>query len=113
MVLFPMAFSLFFIAIFALLVGAMVFWIYSLVEVARIPDYQYRAAGTDKLTWVLLVVLVQFIGAVIWRVAKRAEVQAQAGAVPPAPPGWYPDPATGAPRWWDGYRWSLPGPPPA
>lgn len=32
---------------------------------------------------------------------------------PPQPtPGWYPDPATGAQRWWDGQGWAV-GPPAA
>ncbi|HTW08131.1 MAG TPA: DUF4870 domain-containing protein [Acidimicrobiales bacterium] len=35
------------------------------------------------------------------------------GPPPPGPPpGWYPDPATGAPRYWDGTRWAAPGPAP-
>jgi len=28
-------------------------------------------------------------------------------ASPTPPPGWYPDPASGAPRYWDGYRWGA------
>lgn len=32
---------------------------------------------------------------------------------PPQPtPGWYPDPATGTQRWWDGTAWGVQAPPP-
>jgi hypothetical protein len=83
-----------------------VFWVLKIVEVAGIPESQYRAARTSKLTWVLVVVLVGALGALIWQFGQRREVLAAAGAVPQAPPGWYPEPGTGAPRWWDGNRWT-------
>lgn len=31
---------------------------------------------------------------------------------PQPPPGWYPDPATGGQRWWDGTTWATQSPPP-
>lgn len=98
-------------------VAALVYWIIVLVEVARIPDFQYRAAGSEKITWVLVVVLTQIIGALIWRFAKRDEVRAAAGRLPPPAPGWYPEPGGASLRWWDGYRWTearqASSPPPA
>lgn len=103
-------FGLFFVLFFGVWVLAVVYWIVAIVEVARIPDYQFRAAGTDKVVWVLIVVLAQIIGALIWRFVKRSEVLAAAGRIPPPSPGWYADPATGVWRWWDGYRWIDPGP---
>ena len=102
MVLLPITFLFF----FGLWISVFVFWVIKIVEVARIPEYQYRAAHTDKLTWVLVVVIAGIIGALIWQLAKRSEVLAAAGRLPQAPPGWYPEPGTGTPRWWDGNRWA-------
>jgi hypothetical protein len=106
----------FFLGFFALWAFAFVFWIVKIVEVAGIPDYQYKAARTEKLAWILVVVLAGIIGAIIWQYAKREQVLAMTGAVPPSPPGWYPDPGNDGLRWWDGSRWTEhrnPGSPPA
>ena len=96
----------FFVVFGALWVAAIVYWIISIVEVAGIPESQFRAAGSEKLTWVLVVVLTGVIGALVWRFSKRAEVLAAAGRIPPPPPGWYPDPGGSALRWWDGVGWT-------
>lgn len=113
-VIFPVWFGVFW-GLFVLfwLVGT-VFWIIKIVEVARIPEAQYRAAGTDKTSWVVIVVIIHFIGALIWQFGKRSTVLAAAGRMPATPAGWYPEPGTGALRWWDGYRWTVyqQGPPP-
>ena len=95
-----------FVLFFVAWIGAFVYWIVALVEVAKIPEHQYRAAGTEKVAWVLVVALAQIIGALVWRFAKRADVLAAAGYVPAPLPGWYPEPGTGALRWWDGVRWT-------
>jgi hypothetical protein len=98
----------------AAMIAALVFWVLKVVEVAQIPDPQYRAAGTDKVVWMLVVVLVGFVGALIWQFAKRDEVLRVArhpgvpgvGAPPIAPPGWYPEQGTRWLTYWDGYRWT-------
>jgi len=36
--------------------------------------------------------------------ADTARPDDDARALPPA--GWYPDPGTGQPRWWDGTAWT-------
>ena len=105
-------FLVFWLIFFVLGVAATVFWVVKLVEVLRIPEAQYRGAGTDKVTWGLVVGLLGWLGALIWQLAKRAEVLS-ATPVPTysAQPGWYPDPRTGQLVWFDGVRWvGPPGP---
>lgn len=97
---------LFSVATFGLMIAGVVFWVVKLVEVIRIPDYQYRAVGTDKTTWIIVVAVAQIIGALIWQFAKRTDVLAAAGRVPSPPPGWFPEPGSPALRWWDGSQWT-------
>ncbi len=92
---------------FALLwLAGFVYWIVAVVEVAQTPDWQFKAAGTEKIVWVLVVLLLPIIGALIWLLAKRSTVKGAAHVVPPPPAGWYPEPGIGSLRWWDGSRWS-------
>ena len=106
--------GLIFLVFFAAMIAGLVFWILKIVEVAGIPEPQYRAAGTDKTVWVLVVVLVGWVGALIWQFAKREDVLRARGLVPPGgapgpmgqPPGWYPEFGTGWFAYWDGFRWT-------
>ena len=107
---FGVAFGIVFVGFFVLWMAGFVFWIVKIVQVARIPEYQYRAAGSEKITWVLVVVLAQIIGALIWQFGPRKRVLAMKGMPPPAPPGWYQGPSGW--QWWDGQRWLLPYAPP-
>src|ERR1700712_1041006 len=106
--------GVFFLLFFAAMIAGLVYWILKVVEVVQIPEQQYRAAGTDKTTWVLVVVLVGLVGALVWQFAKRDEVLRAAGAltygapgpIGGIPPGWYPEPGTGWFAFWDGFRWT-------
>lgn len=112
------AFGVFFLLFFGAMIAGLVFWIMKIVEVAGIPEPQYRAAGTDKTVWVLVVVLVGWVGALIWQFAKRDDVLRARGLVPPPgpvppglllpapPPGWYPEAGSGWLAFWDGQRWT-------
>ena len=107
-------FGVFFVAWMVFVLGGMALWIYCIVDVVKLPEHAYRIAGKEKTTWILVVALAQFIGAIIWWFAARKDVKAAAAAYPypppPSygpPPGWYPDPG-GAPGsvWWDGRQWT-------
>ena len=79
-----MAGGLFILVFMVVWLVALAGWVVAIVEVARIPEHQFRAAGTEKTVWVLVVVLTQVIGALIWYFAKRSEVLAAAGTPSPA-----------------------------
>jgi hypothetical protein len=89
------AFGLFFLVFFGAMIAGLVFWIMKIVEICQIPDPQYRAAGTDKTTWVLVVVLVGVIGALIWQFAKREDVLRARGLLGHGGPGYLPGPGYG------------------
>lgn len=116
-------------------VGSLVFAIFCIVDIVRRPDWQWRLAGQEKILWLLLVILINFmclplVMSLIYWFAIRSklvavEKAAQAGQYGPGfmtvggwvpgmataptggPPGWFPDP--GAPanfRYWDGAHWT-------
>jgi len=106
-------FLLLWVVMMVVIIGGLVLWIVTLVEVVQLPDHAFRAAATEKVTWGLVVGLTGWIGALIWLFGPRQRVMA-AAATSPAPPGWYP--TADGPRYFDGFRW-LPmaphwGPPP-
>ncbi len=68
-------------------IAGFVYWIVAIVEVAQTPGWQFKAVGSDKTAWVLIVVLLGIIGALIWLFAKRSAVKAASSCDSPAARG--------------------------
>jgi hypothetical protein len=128
-------FAIFFILIFAVSIGAVVLLVICLVDIVKRPEWQWKLAGQEKILWILLVALVNFLAItslIYWfniRQKLMAVEQAAAngqfgpgqmtytGWVPGpgfapaptglAPAGWNPDPSGQSQyRWWDGFQWT-------
>jgi hypothetical protein len=59
-----------------------VFWIWSLVDLLRRPDQQYAAAGQSKVVWLLVVLIGHFIGALIYLLVARPQLERAAWVRP-------------------------------
>ena len=66
---------LFFLVMLALALASTVFWVWMLVDVLRRPDQQFAAAGQNKVLWVLVVVFGHFLGALIYLLVARPELE--------------------------------------
>jgi len=53
--------AIFFIAWAVIGIGSLVFLIVALVDIAKRPDWQWKMAGQEKILWLLLVILVNFL----------------------------------------------------
>lgn len=89
-------FTLLFVTIFALAIGATVFWVIYLVEVVKTPEAQWKAAGENQVLHLVLMLVLGIIGTIIYVVSARPKLQ-QVGPPPPGygyqPPGYgYPPP---------------------
>ena len=112
------------------ILATQVFWVIAIIDIARRPEWQFHVARVEKTTWLLLVILVNFLGIVAfiyWFGVRKRLLAAEAhgpvwfGAWPGAgpaslaplgptgrpPPSWYRDPSGrhGA-RLWDGTAWT-------
>ncbi len=94
-------------------VAVIVLWVHALVEVAHIPEWQFAVADSNKLFWIVVIVLFNAVGAVLWHLTARARVIAANDGrydvddeMDDAPAGWYSQPGVAALRWWDGSRWT-------
>ena len=98
--------GLYYGAIFLISIASVVYWIVAIIEVAHIPEWQFRAADSNKNFWLFVIVFMEILGALLWLFVRRQSVLAAVDAVPTAAPGWYPDPEAGADRWWNGIAWT-------
>lgn len=55
------AIVIFLILWFAIIIGSLVMMIVALVDIVRRPDWQWKMAGQEKVLWLLLVILVNFL----------------------------------------------------
>lgn len=101
--------------ILAVVFGAIGVWTWSLVDILRRSEPEWKAIGQDRTLWLILVLFVGMIASVGYFLAIRPKFEKlkALGGLPimpvlnAAPAGWYPDPA-GAPmmRWFDGRQWT-------
>lgn len=85
----PIIFWFLFFTFMLLGIASFALWIWALVDAVRVPDDRFYRAGT-KLVWVLVIVLLQLIGAVVYLAVGRPERSVRAAwsgdTAPPAPP---------------------------
>ncbi len=67
---------LMFLVILPVVLLAMVFWIWMLVDCAT----KEPSAGNDKMIWILIIVFTHWIGALIYYFVRRPERKKQFGA---------------------------------
>ena len=58
------------VAILALILGFLVFWVWSLVDAIRVPDDSAFRAGS-KVIWVIVIALTGLIGSIVYMVMGR------------------------------------------
>jgi Protein of unknown function (DUF2510) len=117
------------------ILGSLAMMVVAIVDMARRPDWQWKIAGQEKVLWLLLVILINFLAVpslIYWfNIRKKLIAVEQAAAHgaygaghmtfagwapgPPAPSpyttvapaSWQPDPSgLHQFRWWDGARWT-------
>ncbi len=126
--------AVFFVFWVVVVIGSLVMLIVALVDIVKRPEWQWKLAGQEKILWLLLVILVNFLAIpslIYWfNIRKKLQAVEEGAAkgqfgpghmtyagweplpVPPpspamAPAGWYPDTGGQAPfRWWDGAQWT-------
>lgn len=76
-------------------VGGIALFVYALVDVIRMPSDADFKAGT-QIVWILVVLLAQGIGAIIYLIVGRPPGGATAAREHPSPPRDFPAPPSGA-----------------
>jgi hypothetical protein len=63
------------ILIIAISIGSLVFFIMAIIDIAKRPDWQWKMAGQEKILWLLLVILVNFLAIpslIYWAASARS-----------------------------------------
>lgn len=66
--------GLVFVLFVVLSAALFVWWLLMLIEALRVPDQAWTAAGQNKLLWVLVIVLLGFLGALLYALIARPAV---------------------------------------
>ena len=89
---------------FVVSMTAMMFW--GLYDASRYPEHAWRAVGSDRSAWQLVIFFGGTIGTLIYLASVRPRLR-QVPLALPTPAGWYPDPSGAAlVRWYDGAGWT-------
>src|ERR1700728_1679181 len=68
----------FVILVVGISVGSLVFFIIAIIDIAKRPDWQWKMAGQEKILWLLLVILINFLAipSLIYWFSIRKKLQA-------------------------------------
>lgn len=101
--------------ILGIVFGSIGAWVWSLVDILKRSEPEWKAIGQDRTLWLLVILFVGVLGSIGYLLAIRPKFERlrAMGGLPVMPmlgavvPGWYPDPS-GAPlmRWFDGRQWT-------
>src|ERR1700735_2284790 len=65
----------FIVLVVGLSIGSLVFFIIAIVDIAKRPDWQWKMAGQEKILWLLLVILFNFLAIaslIYWSASARS-----------------------------------------
>ncbi len=66
----------------AILVLPVLLMVLALVDLARRPDWQWPAAGQNRIAWVLVILIIGCIGPAVYLIVARPKLEAVAGHGP-------------------------------